>query len=79
MITSRTYYNFMKDVNRKGETIKTFNEKESWDLLLLLLGEKYTEAYKNNVMRQSDIVAAKAWLDRLGGLRKFLNPSTIVV
>jgi hypothetical protein len=59
----------MKDANRKGETIKTFNDVESWDLLLQLLGEPWIEAHQKNMLRKSDVAAARAWLERLDGLR----------
>lgn len=60
----------MKDINRKGETIRPFDEQESWDLLLRLLGDKWVEASNSGLLKHADIVAAKAWMKRLGGLRK---------
>jgi hypothetical protein len=72
LITSRQYYNFMKDINRKGETIKPFNDRESWDLLIQLIGDKWTEAANSGQLKPSDIQAAKDWIEKLGGLRKYL-------
>lgn len=72
LITSRQYYNFMKDANRKGETIKTFNENESWDLLVQLMGNEWIEAEKSGQVSPDDHQAAKEWLKKLGGLRKFV-------
>ena len=72
LITSRQYYNFMKDSNRKGETIKPFNEKESWDLLVRLIGDTWTQAERSGQLKEADYQAARQWLEKLGGLRKFL-------
>lgn len=72
LITSRQYYNSMKDINRKGETIKPFNERESWDMLVRLIGDKWTEASNSGQLKPSDIQAAKDWVEKLGGLRKCL-------
>lgn len=61
----------MKDSNRKGETIKPFNEQESWDLLVRLMGDAWTKAEQSGQLRPADYKAAKEWLGKLGGLRKF--------
>jgi len=61
----------MKDINRKGETIKPFDETESWDLLIRLMGNMWTDAEKSGQLSQDDYRAAREWLKRLGGLRKF--------
>jgi hypothetical protein len=71
LITSRQYYNFMKDVNRKGETVKPFNEHESWDLLVLLLGDIWNDAEKSGQLTPADMQAAKSWVKKLEGLRKY--------
>jgi hypothetical protein len=68
LITSRTYYNFLKDGNRKGDTIKPFNDSEAWDLFLRILGKEYLLGRENNQLRESEVAAAKAWLVKLGGL-----------
>lgn len=70
LITSRTYHNFLKDINRKGETVQMFSPNESWDLLLRLLGDDWVTAHQNKTIKQADELAAKAWLKLLGGLRK---------
>jgi hypothetical protein len=72
LITSRQYHNFMKDSNRKGETIKLFNDKESWDLLVRLMGDAWTQAERSGQLKDADYQAARDWLEKLGGLRKFL-------
>lgn len=70
LITSRTYHNFLKDSNRKGETVQMFNADESWNLMLRLLGDEWVTAYKNGKIKQADELAAKSWLKLLGGLRE---------
>lgn len=68
LITSRKYHNFAKDMKRKGETIKPFDAKQSWDLLLQLLGEDWQKRDRENRIPQSEITAAKNMLDKLEGL-----------
>lgn len=68
LITSRQYFNFSKDLERKGETIKPFNASESWDLLLQLLGEDWQKDDREGRIPQSEIAAAKSILDKLEGL-----------
>ena len=68
MITSRKYYNFMKDNKRKGDTVKPFNEKQSWDLLMKLLGSDYQELDRNGLMKVSEEQAARAMLKSIGGV-----------
>jgi len=63
----------MKDSNRKGETIKPFGEKESWDLLVRLMGDAWTRAERLGQIKDADYQAAREWLDKLGGLRKLLT------
>lgn len=71
LITSRQYYNFMKDINRKGETVKPFNEQESYDLLIRLLGDKWTNAKKSGQLKEADIEATRDWAKKLEGLRMY--------
>jgi hypothetical protein len=42
-IISRKYYNFTNDAHRKSDTIKPFTLKESWSLLMKLLGSQWVE------------------------------------
>jgi hypothetical protein len=69
LITSRQYYNFMKDNKRKGTTVKPFNDRESWDFLVHLMGDKWSEALRAGRIRPPDVAAAKSWAEALGGLR----------
>jgi hypothetical protein len=62
----------MKDKNRKGETVKPFNEQESWDLLVKLLGDKWTEAEKSGQLKPADKLATREWVRKLEGLRESL-------
>jgi len=67
----------MKDENRRGVTIKPFNDRESWDLLVQLLGDKWTQAVKSGRLKHSDMSAAKSWVEKLGGLRKSLTAAIV--
>jgi len=45
-ITSRKYYNFTNDAQRKGDTVKPFNDRQSWIFLwnfLVQIGKIWTE------------------------------------
>ena len=68
LITSRKYHNFAKDLKRQGETIKPFDAKQSWDLLLQLLGGDWREKYRDDLLPRSEIAAAKSMLHKLEGL-----------
>lgn len=72
LITSRDYFNFMKDVTRNGQTVRRFDASESWDLLLKLLGKDWSDRFKNGKLKEIDIDAAKSWVGELGGLG--MNP-----
>ena len=63
LITSRKYYNFIKDKQRKGDTVKPFNEQQSFDLLMLLLGEQW-QSRTTRLLRQAEITAAKTLLKK---------------
>ncbi len=67
-ITSRKYYNFTNDAHRKGATIKPFTEKQSWNLLMNLLGPEWVEQDRKGLIRGSEEKAAIEMLKHLGGV-----------
>lgn len=78
LITSRKYYNFMKDGRRTGSTVKPFSEKQSWALLMQLLGGNWKKQDQDGSIKGSEEAAAKEFLVKLQGVRKtydfnFLN------
>lgn len=68
LITSRKYYNFMKDGRRRGDTVKPFNEKQSWDLLMQLLGGNWQRLDQEGLIKGSEDAAARQFLSKLQGL-----------
>jgi hypothetical protein len=68
-ITSRKYYNFVNDAKRQGDTIKPFNEKQSWGLLMQLLGPDWQDMDKRGLIKGTEEAAAKNLLRDLGGVR----------
>jgi hypothetical protein len=58
----------MKDSQRRGETVKPFNENQSWDLLMQLLGDDWKSLDKQGSMKVSEEIAARAFLSKLGGV-----------
>ena len=55
-------------MGRKGDTVKPFDSKQSWELLLQLLGHDWQRADHEGKIPQSEISAAKSLLDMLEGL-----------
>jgi hypothetical protein len=79
LTTSRKYYNFSKDAQRRGDTIKPFDPKESWDLLLQLLGDDWKRLDREGRIPQSEITAAKLMLDKLDGLALAIQQAAILI
>ena len=69
LITSRKYYNFMKDIKRRGETVKPFNEHQSWNLLMQLLGPDWKAMDNQGSIKVSEENAARSFLAKLGGVK----------
>ncbi|KAH8755898.1 hypothetical protein BGZ57DRAFT_1009101 [Hyaloscypha finlandica] len=79
LITSRKYRNFSKDLQRKGGTVKPFNLKESWDLLLQLLGDDWKKYEREGRIPQTEVTAAKEMLDKLEGLPLAIQQAAILI
>jgi hypothetical protein len=58
----------MNDNKRKGDTVKPFNEKQSWDLLIKLLGKEWQDLDRKGLIKVSEEQAAKKFLERIGGV-----------
>jgi hypothetical protein len=67
-ITSRSYYNFANDAQRKGGTVKPFTDAQSWDLLMKLLGPNWEDLDRKGLIKTSEMSAAKELLKDLGGV-----------
>jgi hypothetical protein len=68
LITSRKYYNFMNDNKRKGDTVRPFNDRQSWDLLVKLLGSEWQDLDRKGLIKVSEDQAAKGLLKSIGGV-----------
>jgi|ERR1700733_3376929 hypothetical protein len=79
LTTSRKYYNFSKDLQRRGETIKPFDREQSWDLLLQLLGDDWKKMEREGQIPLSEVSAAKNMLERLGGLALAIQQAAILI
>jgi hypothetical protein len=79
LITSRKYYNFMKDDDRKGDTIKPFDPKQSFDLLFQFLGEDMRDLQQKRLLKLSEVNAAKEFLGRLEGLALAIQQAAILI
>lgn len=63
----------MKDAQRKGDTVKPFTERQSWDLLMKLLGPDWQDMDRKGLIKTSEETAAKALIKELGGVCFFLT------
>jgi hypothetical protein len=79
LTTSRKYHNFTKDLLRKGETIKPFDQKQSWELLLQLLGKDWKRLDSEGKIPASEVTAAKNLLERLEGLPLAIQQAAILI
>jgi hypothetical protein len=79
LITSRKYYNFMTDDARKGDTVKPFNPKQSYDLLFQLLGDNWNSQRQQNLIAESEVDAAKEFLERLEGLGLAIQQASVLI
>jgi hypothetical protein len=76
-ITSRKYYNFTLDAQRKGETVKVFTEAQSWELLMKLLGPDWQDRDRLGQMKSSEDRSARELLGSLGGVS--LTPTRFIL
>ena len=58
----------MNDAQRKGDTVKPFTERQSWDLLMKLLGADWQDLDRKGLIKVSEEQAAKALIKSLGGV-----------
>jgi hypothetical protein len=58
----------MKDNQRKGDTVKPFSDKQSWDLLMKLLGKDWQDLDRRGLIKVSEERAAKDLLRSIGGV-----------
>lgn len=69
----------MRDSKRKGDTIKPLNEEQSFELLMLLLGEQWQKQYERGLLPQSEISAAKSLLKKTGGLMLAIQQAAVSI
>jgi hypothetical protein len=79
LLTSRKYFNFTKDVQRRGDTVKPFSRQESWELLLGFLGDEWKQLEREGKILTSEITAAKNMLDDLEGLPLAIRQAAILI
>jgi len=64
---------------REGNTVKPFDPKQSWDLLLRLLGDDWKKREAEGRLPQSEISAARNMLDKLEGLALAIQQAAILI
>ncbi|KAJ9617240.1 hypothetical protein H2200_000961 [Cladophialophora chaetospira] len=70
LLTSRSYYNFFEDDQRRGETVQLFTDTERRQLFLACLGEDWQSSHLNteDMMVEIEDAAISALLKKTGGL-----------
>jgi hypothetical protein len=79
LITSRSYYNFLNDDQRRGDTVSTFNDDQSFGLLCRLLGPDWRSLYEEGKVVKSEKDAAHEFLSRLDGLALAIQQAAILI
>ena len=79
LITSRQYYNFIQHDGRKGDTVKPFNSKQSFDLLFQLLGDDWRDLQRRKLLAQFEVKAATEFLGNLQGLGLAIQQAAILI
>ena len=79
LITSRKYYNFMKDDKRKGDTLRPFDANQSFDLLLQFLGDDWHDLHQRQLLKMSEVSTAREFLKQLEGLALAIQQAAILI
>lgn len=79
LLTSRNYYNFTKDLERRGDTVKPFDTKQSWELLLHLLGDDWKRLERQGKLSPTEVAAAKGLLEKLEGLALAIQQAATLI
>lgn len=66
-------------MGRKGDTIKPFDTRQSWELLLQLLGEDWKRLDREGKISQTEEAAAKSMLGKLEGLALGIQQAAILI
>jgi hypothetical protein len=64
---------------RAGNTVKPFDPKQSWDLLLQLLGDDWKKLEEEGKLRPSEVTAAKNILTKLEGLALAIQQAAVLI
>jgi hypothetical protein len=79
LLTSRKYYNFFKDMGRRGDTVLPFSPTQSYELLLELLGDDWKELNRTGRIEKSEIDAATSMLAELKGLGLAIQQAAVLI
>jgi hypothetical protein len=61
------------DTERKGDTIRPFDQDQSFDLLCQFLGDDWRDLQQRQLLKTAEVTAAKEFLQRLEGLPLAIN------
>ena len=79
LLTSRSLFNFANEESRAGDNIPLFSPDERWDFLMQLLGDDWANNHLGGARGQHEKRAAKALMDRLGGLALAISQAATLI
>jgi hypothetical protein len=79
LITSRKRYNFVKDIDRDGNTVQPFDEEQSLQLLWKILGPDWRRTHIVEPFQETDDAAARRLMISIGGLALAIEQSAILI
>lgn len=79
LLTSRSLFNFANEESRAGDNIPLFTSDERWYFLMQLLGDDWANSHLGGAGGQSEKKAAKALMDRLGGLALAISQAATLI
>lgn len=68
-----------EDDARKGETVKSFDAHQSFDLLVQLLGDDWKSLQQERLMEAAEVDAAHGFLNRLEGLGLAIQQAAVLI
>ena len=81
LLTSRSFYNFFEDQNRRGQTVDVLDQEERNELFMTLLGPKWQTQHLGDgkMMAAIERAAIATLLDKTGGLPIAITHATNMI
>ena len=79
LLTSRSLFNFANEESRAGDHIPLFTLDERWDFLMQQLGDEWQNNHLGGARGQYEKKAAKALMEKLGGLALAISQAAALI